>query len=448
MGLELPTADDGQPESAVGVWQSPTALWLERRIVQHTTLALGVAFALIAMPAPRRDWSEVVVAGIAALALIGIASVTHRLPRVTVVLVPLGYLAVAALLRDSAGGSLSGFGGLYLLPILWLSLCATAPELVIGLFGLVAAQLVPLLVIGSPHYPSSGWRSAFVQVSVAAIAGFTIQRLTRMTVASAAESGARARELEQATVQLSEQNRRLVELDQLKDNVVALVSHELRTPLTSIIGYLEMVRDDDRALSPAQTGYIEIAMRNADRLTIVVNDLLFLARLESSELTVTLRPVDVSLLLADALEAAKPTAEAKQIVVAVDVAGPCVCLGDRERLVQLIENLVSNAVKFTPPGGQVRISAAEVDGLLEVAVGDTGIGIEPAEIAHIFSRFYRTSSAMDDGIPGTGLGLAIAQSIAKAHGSVIGVESIPGTGTTFRFSLPSPSRGQQLESRA
>jgi signal transduction histidine kinase len=153
-----------------------------------TTLAVCVAFALIVMPGPKRDTREVVVAAALGLALIALSLCSRRIPRTTQLLVPLGYLAMADVLRASEGGSRSGYGGLFLLPVLWLAFTGRRRLLILGLVAMLTAEILPLVVIGAPQYPSSGWRATVVLTSVGALAGFTIQKLLNETRAQAIEN--------------------------------------------------------------------------------------------------------------------------------------------------------------------------------------------------------------------------------------------------------------------
>ena len=175
--------------------------------------------------------------------------------------------------------------------------------------------------------------------------------------------------------------------------------------------------------------------RNVGRLTALVDQLLFLARADSERLELDRRPVEVDEVLVEVAETARPAARARDITLHVGVEPLPPVLADRTHIVRLLDNLVSNAVKFTSPGGSVRLTARRQgsDGVIEVA--DTGIGIPGAEQADLFGRFFRASNAVADAIPGTGLGLAISQLIAEAHGTTIDVESAPGIGSTFRIAV-------------
>jgi PAS domain S-box-containing protein len=233
------------------------------------------------------------------------------------------------------------------------------------------------------------------------------------------------------------QNQHLRELDRLKDEFIALVSHELRTPLTSIIGYLELVRDPATGeLTEEQREFNAIIERNAQRLLRLVSDLLLLAQVQSGELTLELREVDLAALAADAVEAARPATERKHIVLTLTVDPIPALEGDPTRIAQLLDNLLSNALKFTPEHGRVEITVKAEHGNAVLEVADSGMGISAAEQERLFERFFRTTAATDTGIQGTGLGLTITKAIANAHGGTISVKSEEGHGTVFRVELP------------
>ena len=235
---------------------------------------------------------------------------------------------------------------------------------------------------------------------------------------------------------LSEQNDRLRELDRLKDEFVSLVSHELRTPLTSIRGYIELLLEDLEPSETARRRYLEVVERNSHRLLELVNDLLFLAQVEAGKLAIERKPVDLGLVVDECVEASAPAADAKGIVLAARVGRVRKLEGDRARLAQMLDNLVSNALKFTPKGGRVdvRLNADGETALLEIE--DTGVGIPPEEQGRLFERFFRSSTATENAIPGTGLGLTITKAIVERHGGHIEIESRENAGTVVRVSLP------------
>lgn len=398
---------------------------------------MAFAFALVLLPGPKRNLGEIGVAAALALAVVGLSAFWHSAPAVARLGVPLAYTAVVAVLVDGGGGTSSGFGGLFLLPLLWLAIVGSRTELLLGLVVVFLARALPVKLVGPPDYPSSEWRSAIVLGAVAAIACFTIQQLVGAARVRAAELLGRAAELEEATRRLEGQNKELLELDRLKDEFVALVSHELRTPLTSIVGYLDLVLGEDaEPLTPTQRKFLATVHRNVERLTMLVSELVFLVQIDSGRLTLSLAETDIGQLLAEATEAAQPAATAKQIELRFEADRLMPALCDRDRIAQLVDNLLTNAVKFTPAGGRVDVRAAQVGDAVAVSVSDTGIGIPADDLPRLFDRFFRASSAITNAIPGTGLGLAISQAIAEAHNSTITVESDLGRGTTFRLLLP------------
>jgi PAS domain S-box-containing protein len=239
----------------------------------------------------------------------------------------------------------------------------------------------------------------------------------------------------EAELELELQNLQLRELDRLKDEFVALVSHELRTPLTSIRGYLELISEDANLTEEQQT-FVETIDRNAQRLQRVVGDLLFVAQVEAGKLTLEQGAVDMNTMVEEAVQAAQPSADAKSISLRIELGVLPVIRGDRARLAQVLDNFVSNAIKFTPTGGRVSVTTCALPGEIEIIVSDTGMGIPANELPLLFQRFFRAERATSGAIPGTGLGLAIAKAIVTGHGGRIRVESTEGAGATFRVILP------------
>jgi signal transduction histidine kinase len=259
-------------------------------------------------------------------------------------------------------------------------------------------------------------------------------------------------EAERARRTLTDQNKRLRELDRLKDEFLSLVSHELRTPLSSIRGYLDLVLDEEAGeLNDEQQRFLRAVERNSARLLRLVGDLLFVAQADAGRLTLERAKVDLSALAADCVEGARPVADQKSIVLELATEPVPALVGDRGRLAQVFDNLVSNSLKFTPEGGRVEVRTAASNGRVVLEVEDTGIGIPAAEQPRLFERFFRAASATEQAIPGTGLGLAIVKAIVEAHGGDITVESLPHDGTTFRIELPlaaSSERADEVEAAA
>jgi signal transduction histidine kinase len=241
-------------------------------------------------------------------------------------------------------------------------------------------------------------------------------------------------EAETAQRLLTEQNERLREADRLKDEFVALISHDLRTPLTSITGYVELALEDD--LSDDLRGYLQVVARNAERLLALVNDLLFVARLQAGEMSLEPGEVDLTKVVRDGVRSMEPRAAAKGVTLTCVVEAVPTVRADRGRVLQLLDNLVSNAIKFTPAGGSVHVSLGHAGDCVALEVADSGIGIAPEDQRRLFERFFRAENAVDRQVPGTGLGLYISRVIADAHQGKLTVRSELDQGSTFRLELP------------
>ncbi len=238
------------------------------------------------------------------------------------------------------------------------------------------------------------------------------------------------------------------EAERAKQDFFALVSHELRTPLTAILGYVELLLSDDiAAFPPEHARHLEVIERNARRLVRLVGDLLFAAQVEGAPLLLEPAEVDLVALVRDAVELARCRAEETGIVLETELEPVERCVGDRDRLAQVLDNLVSNALKFTPPGGTVVVRLCGKGAHARIEVADTGVGIPAEDQPHLFDRFYRARNATGRSIPGLGLGLTIVRTIVEGHGGTVSVHSTPGEGATFTVLLPA-AVGSDSRSRA
>jgi signal transduction histidine kinase len=227
------------------------------------------------------------------------------------------------------------------------------------------------------------------------------------------------------------------ELDRMRDAFVATVSHELRTPLTSISGFLEMMQEEEHDLGESGKRYLNVIRRSTNRLHALVEDLLLIAQIEARRVELQLAPVDVAELTSRAVEAIRPTADDKGVTLDVVTDHPPMVRGDSNRLTQVLDNLVSNAVKFTNDGGTVSVTIGAENSAVRLVIADTGIGVPLEEQGQVFSRFFRASTATRLAIPGTGLGLAISRALVEQHGGTITFVSQEGKGTQVVVTLPS-----------
>ena len=239
----------------------------------------------------------------------------------------------------------------------------------------------------------------------------------------------------EVTQSLIEQNNRLRELTQMKDDVVATVSHELRTPITSIRGFVELLLDASSELTESQVRMLQTIERNAEQLQRVAEDLLADPG-AGRGLRVAFTELDLSRLADEAVHAIQTSATLAGIRLTIDAGDEVLVFGDPTRLHQLLGNLLSNAIKFSPRGGRVHVTVDTMDSYARVRVMDEGLGIPENERDQLFERFYRLASSTEMGVPGTGLGLAIAKSVAEAHEGFVDIVDTPGWSTTFSVHLP------------
>ena len=620
------------------------------RLPVFALVAVGTVLIAV-IPFPHDARREISLAGVLFFVLVAAAFLLpwERLPDWAWLIIPIGYIAVIAIIRDAQGGSGSGLVAVYLLPIVWLSLYGRRLHLLVGLFCLDLALLVPLLIVGPPKYPTIEWRQVVVMATVATLVASTVYTMvsrdraflsdlaqqSRMARRNAREAdyardrletllraatgsaimgvdpagtvtffsagaeqmlGFRAAEVvgirsiadfidpaqiderrqtidamrtalepidaetaaevpwtatrkdghqrrcvvrvralpvptpdtalgdewgdegayhdepegsahsssssssssvasasaganghaelddamtpstggyvvvaidvtereelaadrerlfaiqKEVTQSLIEQNNRLRELTQMKDDVVATVSHELRTPITSIRGFVELLLDASSELTESQMRMLQTIERNAEQLQRVAEDLLADPG-AGRGLRVAFTELDLSRLAEEAVHAIQTSATVAGIRLTIDPGDEVPVFGDPTRLHQLLGNLLSNAIKFSPRGGRVHVIVDNADSYARVQVLDEGPGIPEGERDQLFERFYRLASSTEMGVPGTGLGLAIAKSVAEAHEGFVDIVDTPGWSTTFRVylplrtSVPSPTPSQTV----
>jgi two-component system phosphate regulon sensor histidine kinase PhoR len=225
-------------------------------------------------------------------------------------------------------------------------------------------------------------------------------------------------------------------VEAIKKDFVANVSHELRTPLASIKGYSETLLDEGPGDSDNSKEFLRIIDKHATRMSRLIDDLLILSRLESQQISVECAPLDMGELIGLSVATFSKQARDKGIELSSEVSEDLPkALGDRDRLEQVLVNLLDNAIKYTPAGGSVKVSAYMEEGSIRIDLQDTGIGIPPKDMPRIFERFYRVDKARSRELGGTGLGLAIVKHIMQGHGGRVWVESELGNGSCFSFTL-------------
>ncbi len=243
-------------------------------------------------------------------------------------------------------------------------------------------------------------------------------------------------ERELARRQLATQNARLRDLDLAKTQFLGTVSHELRSPLTSIVSFAQLMKEDQRGFPEQADEYIEIIQRNAERLLRLVSDLLELDHLDEGGVALEMAPVVIPDVVSDAVRASSASVARAGLELRVSQGDGPAIEADRIRLQQILDNLISNAIKFSQPGGHIEVRSSCDDRDWEISVSDSGIGIPAAEISQLFERFFRASNAIGSQVPGTGLGLATAKAIAELHGGTVEASSVQGSSTTIVVRLP------------
>lgn len=295
--------------------------------------------------------------------------------------------------------------------------------------GLGAGLFATLLSAAAGVYfliPTGYERGVSVNVVAVRLAEFVLVSLLVCLLNSARLSAQRRSEAARAEAEAA---------NRAKDVFLATASHELRTPLVSILGWTNMLRDNLLPESERARA-LEVVARNARVQSMLVDDLLDVSRIATGKLHLNCKPVELAAVLTDALNIVRPTAEEKGIVVETSARYRSVQVsGDFDRLQQVVWNLLSNAVKFTPAGGRIEVRFDAADNQARISIEDTGIGIAPETLPHVFERFRQAEGAMS--YRGLGLGLSIASHLAEAHGGRITAESEgEGRGSTFTLMLP------------
>jgi signal transduction histidine kinase len=330
---------------------------------------------------------------------------------------------------------------------LYASLFRTSGFLLVGLaMSLVASLLVARRVVrpletlrNGVERIGAGDMNARLELKTGDEIEVLAEEFNRMTENLREAYSGLEQKVENRTHELALANERLKELDRMKSDFVAHVSHELRTPLTAIKGAVDLIlREVAGPLTEKQIHYLSRVRSNTQHLGGLINDLLDLAKIESGRIEVKSSRVSLSGLVHEAVEVLRPVAAGKIIALEATVREPSILVwADRDKINQVLTNLIGNAIKFTPVQGKVTVSASRNgEESVQVSVSDTGPGVPLDEREKIFAKFYRVAEGNGENSKGTGLGLAIAKALVELHGGKIWVESEPSRGSTFYFTLP------------
>jgi signal transduction histidine kinase len=259
----------------------------------------------------------------------------------------------------------------------------------------------------------------------------------RVKVGGLSETAALGSAFNEMAVELQRRAGERDQLETMKDEFVLTASHELRSPLTSVQGFAELLMLERDRLSSKQADTVEIILDNTRHLVRLLNDLLDLARSDAGRLTIKPTPTDVASLVEDPVRTMLSQTEAKRqsLTQQITPALPQLSI-DRDRIRQVLMNLLTNAHEYCPEGAAIQVTATGEGAGVQLSVSDDGPGMAPDQLEHIFERFTRGDAGLTQHVGGTGLGLAISKSLVELHGGAIGAQSAPGQGSTFRIWLP------------
>jgi len=237
---------------------------------------------------------------------------------------------------------------------------------------------------------------------------------------------------------VEERTKELTAANQAKSQFLANMSHELRTPLNAILGFSELLSDDVTGRFDEETRrrYLQLIHSSGKHLLELINDILDLSKVEAGQMTLHLQPVEIPAVIDEIRATVEPLARSKSITLETSASGELSIVADASKVIQMLLNLVSNAIKFTPEGGRIEIQARDAGPWIEVAVIDSGIGIAEADLGRLFTEFQQLSAGPGRQQQGTGLGLALTKHLAELHGGHVTVESTLGAGSTFTLRLP------------
>ena len=407
----------------------PHEVWRRRHrfllgLLWFQTAALYV-YALLQGDGIGHSLLEVGLPGI----LAACAMAVEARPRLSSAMVAVGLISTSAVLVHVSDGLIEAHFHFFVMVLILALYEDWIPFLIaiawVAIHHGVVGEISPESVYNHPAAVAQPWKWA------------GIHALFVLAAAGAAVISWRLNEIHRAETERAviERHEAEMEAQRAKDEFMGLISHELRTPLTSIIGYADLlVESEPDDMTQHGQHFAEVISRNASRELRLVEDLLDLTRLDAGKFRVDLAEAELPQIVRDAVDSARLRADAKDIEMSADIEPMPALAGDPERLAQTCDNLISNAIKFTPEGGTVAVGLRLDGDTAVLSVEDSGVGIPADELERIFERMFRTKRA--EHVPGTGLGLAITKAIVDAHGGEIEVESEEDRGTTFTLRVP------------
>ncbi|MHB8171080.1 MAG: sensor histidine kinase [Thermincolia bacterium] len=307
--------------------------------------------------------------------------------------------------------------------------------------GLIALGLASVIAVLASNAISQPVRS-MSQIALDLAKGDFRQRAR---VKSKDEIGQLAQAFNYMIGELENQSNNQKELEALRREFVANVSHELRSPLTSVKGYLEAVLDGKGKCWDERQKYLKIAHRETLRMERLISDLLELSRLQAGKFESRMEPVALVPLVEEVTTRYEHRVAGENLRIIMKFSGNPFVLGDKQRLEQVLENFLNNAIRFTSPGGIIIVRVEEYNDQAAIHVEDTGIGIEPEDLPKVWDRFYKVDKARTPSLGGTGLGLAIAKELIELQGGSVTASSVRGKGAIFTFTLPIHVQNQERE---
>lgn len=309
---------------------------------------------------------------------------------------------------------------LVVLPTMWLGLMFGRRGVTVSAVSVSAWVITPGLL--THGVPEEGWASAASFVVLAGISSGAMALFAHIWTG-------------QLTA-LEHQGHALQSANKAKGDFITLVSHELRTPLTSILGYLELIHGMEEPLPGEALPYLAAVTRNSDRLLLLVTDLLAAGEAENRPMLLTVATTDMTVLANQSLDDLSQRAREAGLTLVRDLPPDMVLTADASRLMQVLDNLVSNAIKFTPAGGRITVRLLPRDNGIDLVVSDTGVGIDEGSVPHLGTKFFRAPQATQAAIPGVGLGLMISKKIVEAHHGTLTITSQVNEGTSACVHLP------------